>query len=526
MMEQQIQALLNEITELKSQNDSLKNKLERFEQQYNSLLIAFKDFRRQRFGSRSEKFQDGDNPQLELDLFSEKKSQELCESSLKTKTNDNVISIAAHQRQKRQATKFPAGLPRREVVIPVEDKTCGCGNEKALIRYETTELMNYQPAVFEIIVQKREVVTCKHGCSTGTIEMAENPKRILPKTKITADFLSHIIVSKLHDRQPLYHLEKQLNQRFGIEMPRQTLARWVIDSGQEMQPLVNLLKDTYSDYDVGSVDPTWMQVLREPGRLPTQKSYTYCFRGGSPQKSVIIYEYNAELHKAFLLDWFDGYKGYVLADGQNIFDEINLLDGINMSYCNAHSRRKFDAIDKVTQSSDGLAKVAMRFYRKVYAFEREAKRLELSPQARFEYRLENTKPLFEEHYQWLLELYPTLLPKSPLAKAFYYSIKRWEGLCRFFEDGRLEIDNNLTEQEIKPLALARKNFLFACSVDGVNALCNHMSLLRTAIQHGLEPYQYFTRVFHEIPYCSTADDYELLLPWNIQLQKVGALKAA
>ena len=119
-----------------------------------------------------------------------------------------------------------------------------------------------------------------------------------------------------------------------------------------------------------------------------------------------------------------------------------------------------------------------------------------------------------------------VLPKSGLGKAFNYCLKHWDGLCRFLDDGRLEADNNLTEQEIKPFVIARKNFMFCSSVSGANALCLHFSLIRTAKRHGLDPYRYYVKILKDIPYCESVEDYEALLPWNIALAKVGAINIA
>ncbi len=123
----------------------------------------------------------------------------------------------------------------------------------------------------------------------------------------------------------------------------------------------------------------------------------------------------------------------------------------------------------------------------------------------------------EKFKQWLDDLYPTTLPQSTLGKAMKYCINLWPGLMRFLDDGRLEIDNNLTEQQIKPLVIARKNFLFAATVDGANALCMHMGFIRTAKLHGHDPYYYYVKLLKSIPHCKTVEDYEKLLPWNIML---------
>lgn len=123
----------------------------------------------------------------------------------------------------------------------------------------------------------------------------------------------------------------------------------------------------------------------------------------------------------------------------------------------------------------------------------------------------------EKFKSWLDDLYPTVLPQSPLGKAMMYCINLWLALTRFLADGRLEIDNNLTEQEIKPLAIARKNFLFCASMDGVKALCMHLGFIRTAKHHGLDPYHYYVALLKSIPHCNTVEDYEKFLPWNINL---------
>ena len=127
-----------------------------------------------------------------------------------------------------------------------------------------------------------------------------------------------------------------------------------------------------------------------------------------------------------------------------------------------------------------------------------------------------------EFKDWLERHAPSLTPKSNLANAFNYVLTRWDGFCRYLHDGRLEIDNNLTEQQIKPFVIARKNFLFAHSVNGAQALCAHFSLIRTAKHHGLDPYRYYEAVLKAVPHCRSVEHYEALLPWNIALEQRAA----
>jgi transposase len=162
----------------------------------------------------------------------------------------------------------------------------------------------------------------------------------------------------------------------------------------------------------------------------------------------------------------------------------------------------------------------LRFYKALYKVEREAKERQLTPEQRYALRQEKSKPLLMEFKDWLDKLYPTTLPQSPLGKAMHYCLNLWSGLMRFLEDGRLEIDNNLTEQQIKPFVMARKNFLFAASVEGARALCMHFSLIQTAKLHGLDPYHYYVQLLKSLPHCNTVEDYEALVPWRIKLDYV------
>src|SRR3972149_137347 len=406
---------------LESELKITKQALEQSAQAYDQLQRQVKELLRHRFGNKRERYIDSG----QLSLFSPEDE----EWPVVPEETNNVIEIAAHKR--RGGRKIAENLPRREVIIPVspEERICGCGKEKRVIGYEISEILNYIPAVYEIIVEKREKVACSCGCS---ITVAPKPEHILPKSKISESFLANIIVSKILDRQPLYHLEKIFQTRYGMQVTRNTMARWMIDVSYKLQPLVNLFKDEILGYPISAMDATSLQVLREEGRLAQTKSYVYCIRGGPPDKKGVVYEYNAVLHKKFLAEWFDGYQGAIHCDAVNL----------------------------------------------------------------------------------------TVLPKSPLGGAVAYCLNHWEGLTRFLDEGRLEIDNNLTEQAIKPFVIARKNFLFACSVEGAKALCIHFSLIRTATLYNLDPYQYYVAIFNAIPYCKTVADYEALLPWNIKLEKV------
>lgn len=499
--------LKQELLDTKHLEKILKQKLEQYEAAYDRLQQQVQDLLRHRFGQRSERDVDANCPQLDF-LVDEK----ALPSGVAMTSGSETIEVHTHQRRKK-AQKNRAHYIHVIETIPVAeaDKVCACGCTKAVIRYETKELFDYEPAVLRLIEQRREVVACPKGCTTP--KTADAPLQVLPKTKATANLLAHLVISKFHDRQPLYHLEKYGRS---LDISRETMARWLIQLVLPLQPLFNLLKDQVIEYDIASLDATTLQVLDEPGRAAQTKSYVYCLRGGPPEKSVILYSYNAQSHKQFVADWLTGFRGKLHVDASDIFQTLFSAAEIEASYCHAHARRYFEKIKKRAKKP-GLSHEALRYYKKLYQIERTAKDQEMTAMQRQQLRQAESKPILDEFYEWLKAHAPLVLPQSDLGKAFAYVIQHEAGLRCFLTDGRLEIDNNLTEQEIKPLVIARKNFMFAQSVAGAHAICLHLSLIRTALLNHLNPYDYYVAILKRIPYCKTVEDYEALLPWHIKL---------
>lgn len=487
------------------ENENLKKRVVQFESAYQLLNHQLQELRRNRFGKKSERYIDPANPQLSL--YED-------EQPSPPPVDAHTVDVPAHKR-KKNAKKNTADLPREIRIIPVqpEEMTCHCGCQKAVINYATKELFHHQPAVFCVVEERREIVACSKGCEQSIVT-APAPKHILPKTKATEELLAATIVNKLHHRQPLYHLEKY-TEMAGIS--RETMARWHIKLVMPLQPLFNLMKDEVITYDIASIDATTLQVLKEPGRAAETKSYVYCIRGGPPDKKVILYAYNALEHKKFVDTWLEGFAGSIHMDADPFFDTLLNDSNVSAANCNAHARRPFESIVKQTKGKKGLAYEAIGFFNALYKIEKQAKRNKLSPELRHQVRKQKSKPILADFKQWLETNYPHVLPQSPLGKAFTYCLNHWDGLTLFLTDGRLEIDNNHTEQEIKPLVIARKNFMFANSINGAHALCMHFSLIRTARLHKLNPYTYLVAVFKKIPHCESLEDYEQLLPWNIQL---------
>ncbi len=493
--------LCKQVALLSAELAEYKKRCDEYAAAYEQLKDQVRDLLRHRFGKKAERFVEDPNPP---------------EPESKADEGEDEESPPKSNKKPRKP------LETRTVIIPVPDaeRVCVCGCQKTVVSYESKQIIHYEPPVFEIIEQKREIMACPKGCD-GAMVTAPAPLQVLPKSKASESLLAFLVVSKLEDRQPLYHLEKQLRARYDIDCSRQTMARWVIELVEPLRPFWNIMKDGAIDYDISSCDATTLQVLKEPGRKAETKSYVYCMMGGPPGQTVILYDYNDRLHKPFIHDWYRDYKGFLHCDGDNFFDLIGDSDDVQRVNCNAHARRKFEPISQATKGA-GLAKEALRFYKALYKIERQAKEQGLNPEARYALRQRESIPILETFKQWLDKHISLVLPQSPLGKAIQYCLNRWEGLTRYCDDGRLEIDNNHNEREMKPFVMARKNFLFSSSVDGAYALCLHLSLIRTAKHHGLDPYHYYVHLLKSVPHCQSVGDYERLLPWNLKADDLKA----
>jgi len=496
--------------------ENLKNMSEKFqkkERDYDLLIQAYLESQRQRFGRKSERFVDEENPQLSLFPV------EFDGNDPAPKPED--IETVTYKRKKggQRRSLDTTGIPQREVILPVDekDRVCACcGRDKKLVGYQHSSRLHVIPAQFEVVVEKREKLACSHGCE-GQFSTAPLPLRVLPKSIASESLLAYIFVSKVLDRQPLYHLEKVMERRYNWKITRNIMARWMIMVADQLQPLINLMKDRIEGYDIAAIDATSFHVLNEPGRNSQTKSSAYCIRGGPPDKRVILYEYNAYSHKDYVDETLSNFKGVLQCDASAVCNKIAEKETVTLSYCHAHARRKFEQIEKAAKKGKSpLATEAMRIYRQLYAVERYATEEAMSPDERLAIREAKSRPILEKFHQWLLTNRDLTLPKSPIGEAIAYSLKHWPGLLTYLKDGRIEIDNNATERDIKPFVMARKNFLFACTPQGADSLGVHFSLILTASLHGLNPIAYYTDMLSRLPYCTSIADYETLLPWNWQ----------
>ncbi len=434
---------------------------------------------------------------------------------------DGEVLVPAHTRKKRGRRPLPATLPRVDVIhdLPASERRCDQdGRLLVEIGDVTCEQLDIIPAKIQVIRHIRK----KYACNCGQcIKTAPLPAQPIPKSLASPGLLAHITVSKYQDALPLYRQETIL-QRIGVDIPRATLANWMIRAGTLVQPLINLLQDRLLAYDIIQMDETTVQVLKEDGKAAQSTSYVWLQRGGPPEQRVVLYDYDPGRSQAVPKRLLEGFKGYLQTDGYDGYNAVVAQNKLIHVGCMAHARRKFS--EAVTaqgkRKKTGQAHRGLALIQKLYRIEKQARKLE--PEQRHDHRQRHARPILDKLRTWLDEALPQVPPTSATGKALNYLHNEWDKLIRYLDDGRLEIDNNLAENAIRPFVLGRKNWLFSDSVRGVRASANLYSLIETAKANGLEPYAYLRHLFTELPKAATLEGIEALLPGTIKKDQINS----
>ena len=444
------------------------------------------------------------------------------------------IPVAPHQRRKAGRKPLPAELPRIEVIhdLPESQKQCACGAALSRIGEEVCEKLDIIPAKVQVIRHIRYKYACK-GCEgveseAPTVQIAPAPPQLIPKSMATAGLLAHIVVAKFEDALPFHRQSKQL-ARLGIDLPRATLCNWARQTAEAAMPLADLMDRAIREGPLVNIDETTVQVLKEPGRADSQKSFMWVFRGGDPQRPVLRYQYHPTRAGSVPLAYLSGFKGYVQTDGYNGYDGLGRKPGIVMVGCWAHARRKFYEVVKAAEPQVAQRKLAaeeaLEFIGRLYRIEKEARVKELCVTELCELRQQQAKPVLDEFKDWLDEKAPLTPPGGLLGKAISYTLNQWPRLIVYLQDGRLRPDNNLVENAIRPFVVGRKNWLFSGHPRGAEASAFLYSLIETAKANGLRPHAYMRYLFDQLPLAKNEDDYRNLLPPHIDPSRLNTAAA-
>jgi transposase len=484
-----------------------KAELSLYKEKYARLIEEIRLAKQQRFAHSSE------NNVLQPDLFDEA-GIELPEE-IREQLNEEEFQVDSYTRKKHPVRKkLPAYLPREVIVhdISEEEKKCGCGEHLVRIGKETSEQLKYIPAKVSVIQHVRPKYACKR-CQEN-VKIAPMPILLLPRSIATPKLVAHTIISKYCDHLPLYRQEA-IWERMEIDMPRSSLCGWVLKVAELSEPLVYQLRKIILAYDYAQADETTVQVLDEIGRDNRTKSYMWCYRGGG-EKPSIVYEYQETRGGYHAQKFLKDFKGYLQTDAYSGYNWIDDDKDIISVGCHAHARRPFAELAKLNKET-GLAAEALRFYRKLYKVEKIARENNLSADARHELRQEQSKPVLDNFKIWLNHHLTKTSEQAKIGKAIRYCLNHWTELNNYLKDGRIEIDNNLIENAIRPFALGRKNWIFMGSPAGARAGAVFYSLIETCKANNIEPYQYLCAMLNRIRKCVTEDDYRKLLPQFIQI---------
>ncbi len=461
-----------------------------------------------RFAPSSEKAASG-----QFDLFFNEAEAQL-EAAADEEAGEDFVTVPAHGRRKTGRKPLPAGLPRIEVIhdLPEDEQVCPeDGHALKLIGEEISEQLDLIPAKVQVIRHIRKKYACP--CCQGQVRLATLPPQPIPKSLASPGLLAQVTVNKFVDGLPLYR-QVAILLRSGIELHRGTLAHWMIQAGQLVQPLINLMREELLAYDILQMDETTIQVLKEPGRAATAQSYLWVQRGGPPATPLVLYDYAPTRSASVAIHLLDDYAGWLQSDGYEAYANAAKNRPIRLLGCFAHARRKFDEALKAqgkTPRRAGHAAKGMAYIQKLYRIEQAIKAEK--PPVRLITRQQQALPVLEAMRHWLDGALNEVAPGSLTGKAVHYLNQQWRKLIRYAEDGRLSIDNNACENAIRPFVIGRKGWLFCDTVAGAKSSANLYSLVETAKANGLEPYGYLRRVFTELPKARTLEDIEALLPY-------------
>ncbi len=459
----------------KSKNDALK---------IQALTLELAYYKRIRFANKSEQFS--------------AEQRELFEESWNTDTSAQeaeVEQLSTSQQVKRVRAgrqPLPEHLPRIEHRHEPDSCTCGqCGKDLIKIGEDISEQLDVEPARFFVHRHIRPQYACR-ACET--ISAAPIPAAIIDGGLAAPGLLTWVMISKFLDHLPLYRLE-QIAARQQVPLARSTLAEWVGRVGVALQPLVDRLTTLLRERYVLHADETPVPQL-DPGKGKTKKAYLWAYRSNDlePEPPILVFDYQPGRHGLHARNFLEGWRGHLMVDDYAGYKAL-FKDGVTELACLAHARRKFFDLYAANQSP--IAAEALRRIGELYEVERQAQ--EMDAASRLQLRQQAARPRLEELRTWLIQTRISVADGGGTAKALDYSIKRWPALIRYAESGILPIDNNPVENSIRPIAIGKKNWLFAGSERAGRRAAAIQSLLGTAKLNGLDPHAWLKDTLEKLP---------------------------
>jgi transposase len=394
------------------------------------------------------------------------------------------------EKRKPKRAALPASLPRRDVHHEPDSTTCSCGCQLSRIGEDVAEKLDYQPGVFTVERHVRGKWVCGQ-CET--LVQAPVPAHIIDKGIPTAGLLAQVLVAKYADHLPLYR-QQGIFERAGLALPASTLAHWVGACGVQLQPLVDALKEELLAQPVLHSDETPVAMLK-PGNGKTHRAYlwSYCSTALNPMKAV-VFDFAESRGGRHAEQFLGAWRGTLVCDDFSGY-KVLFRQGVTEAGCMAHARRKFHEL--WANHSSQIAGEALKLFGVLYDVERETQALDADQRRNI--RQQQGRPAADALHAWLLAQRERVPEGSATAKAINYSLGRWDALTRYLDDGHLPIDNNWVENQIRPIAIGRNNWLFAGSLRAGQRAAAIMSLIHSARLNGHDVYAYLKDVLDRLP---------------------------
>lgn len=467
-----------------TETEDYKEKYEALYLEHVNLRHELDQLKRLVFGSRHERFIPA-TPEEQLSLGLNAAQKETAPAPTQKIEYTRIQKQSATEKVSTGRMKLPADLPRERVVLePSEDIT---GMEK--IGEEVTEELERIPGKLFV----RQYVRPKYARKNGEgVVIASLPARPIDKGIPGPGLLAQIIIDKYTDHLPV-HRQQQRLEREGIKLPSSTLTDWIGATCALLDPLYEALKREVLSSKYLQVDETPIKVLDKNKKGTTHRGYHWVYH--APLKRMVLFDYREGRGREGPEECLDGFTGWVQSDGYAVYDQLDRKK-ITLLNCMAHGRRKFDEAkdNDFTRASHVLTEM-----QKVYAVEREAREMGLSHEERFTLRQEKSVPVLIALKNWMIENYKAVVPKSPIGQALHYCLERWDKLMLYTTNGMLEIDNNLVENAIRPVAVGRKNYLFAGSHNGAQRAAMLYSFLGTCKINDINPFEWLRSTLETIP---------------------------
>ena len=500
-----LQALL---LEARAERDAVVAERDHLQSQNVRLQHLLRQLQRAQFGPRSEKL---DPDQLHLAF--EDIEQAIAATEADDDKRDPVRARAGAEKRRLNRGALPAHLPRVHMTIEPDDANCPCCRAPMhVIGEETSQRLDAIPAQYRVLVTHRPKYACR-ACEQAVVQ-APAPERLIKGGLPTEAMVSSVLVGKFAWHLPLYRQAQMLATQ-GIDITRAVLAFWVGYAAAELKPLHSRLRELILASAKIAADETVAPVL-DPGRGRTKQGYFWAVARddrpwGGADPPAIAFRYAPGRGAVHGLKLLEGYRGIVQCDGYAAYKKIAATPGeaIMLAFCWAHLRRRFFDIAKggdAPIASEALERIAA-----LYAIEKTIRGK--SAEERRQVRQDKSKPLVASLRAWLEQQLVRVSAKAPIAEEIRYGLNHWDGLTRFLEDGRIELDTNNVERGIRPIVLNRKNALFAGHDHGAENWACIASLIETCKLNDVDPQAYFTDVLTKLVNLWPASRIDELMPW-------------